>query len=171
MKKNTVIIILLLALLLSSCGTDVKPQFFLNQGVDTIEIDGTWVDEGAYIEIDEQIINVISLESVDIEVLGMYEITYSYTDGEKIYSITRFVTVTDQTKPVITLNIGIDTIVLNSEWTNAGAIATDNSGETLTIDVTGEVQTDIVGTYEITYSATDSSGNIGEATRTVTVVD
>ena len=40
-----------------------------------------------------------------------------------------------------------------------GAIVTDNSGEKIVLSVNGEVDTSIVGTYEITYSATDSSGN------------
>ena len=37
--------------------------------------------------------------------------------------------------------------------------------------VTGTVDTSTVGTYTITYSATDASGNTSSETRTVTVVD
>ena len=39
------------------------------------------------------------------------------------------------------------------------------------LPLSGTVDTDTVGTYTITYTATDASGNVGTATRTVTVVD
>ena len=40
-----------------------------------------------------------------------------------------------------------------------------------TVISTSDVNTAIVGTYTVTYSATDASGNTGTATRTVVVVD
>ena len=36
---------------------------------------------------------------------------------------------------------------------------------------TGSVDTDTVGSYTVTYTSTDASGNTGTATRTVNVVD
>ena len=56
---------------------------------------------------------------------------------------------------------------MGSTWTDAGATA--DGGETVTSS--GTVDTSTVGTYTITYSATDAAGNTGTATRTVTVVD
>ena len=56
---------------------------------------------------------------------------------------------------------------MGSTWTDAGATA--DGGETVT--PSGTVDTSTVGTYTITYSATDAEGNTGTATRTVTVVD
>ena len=73
----------------------------------------------------------------------------------------------DTVAPVITVTSGVDTIELGSTWTDAGATA--DTGETVT--VSGAVDTNTVGAYTITYTATDAAGNIGTATRTVTVVD
>jgi hypothetical protein len=67
--------------------------------------------------------------------------------------------------PVITVNTGTDTVDQNSTWTDAGA--SSDGGETVT--VTGTVDTEVTGTYIIDYTATDAAGNIGTATRTVTI--
>ena len=71
----------------------------------------------------------------------------------------------DIVSPVVTVTVGTDTVERGSIWTDAGATA--DTGESAI--ATGEVNTDIAGTYTITYTATDASGNIGTATRTVTV--
>ena len=73
----------------------------------------------------------------------------------------------DSTPPVITVLSGTDTVEKGGSWTDAGA--TSDGGETVT--TSGSVDTATVGTYTITYSATDASSNTGTATRTVTVVD
>jgi hypothetical protein len=75
----------------------------------------------------------------------------------------------DTTAPVVTLNGGDQTISLNSPYTELGATATDDKDGSITPTVSGTVNKDLVGTYKITYSATDAAGNVGEATRTVTV--
>jgi hypothetical protein len=68
---------------------------------------------------------------------------------------------------VITVTAGTDTIERGSAWTDAGATA--SSGEA--VFTTGSVDTSAVGTYTVTYTATDVSNNVGTATRTVMVVD
>ena len=73
----------------------------------------------------------------------------------------------DDTAPVISVTSGTDTVELGATWTDAGATA--DGGETVT--TSGSVDTSTVGTYTITYSATDASGNTSSETRTVTVVD
>ena len=73
----------------------------------------------------------------------------------------------DSTAPVISVTSGTDTVELGATWTDAGATA--DGGETVT--TSGSVDTSTVGTYTITYSATDASGNTSSETRTVTVVD
>jgi hypothetical protein len=76
----------------------------------------------------------------------------------------------DATPPVVTLN-GAEsvTVILNSSYTELGATATDDKDGTITPVTSGSVNTDLVGKYTITYSATDAAGNEGTATRTVTV--
>ncbi|MFA6228350.1 MAG: immunoglobulin-like domain-containing protein [Patescibacteria group bacterium] len=94
-----------------------------------------------------------------------------------VYSDPAILTITngstgDTTPPVITLN-GASTIYLSvgGSWVDPGATATDNVDGNLTskINVTGTVNTAIAGTYHLTYTASDNSGNQASVTRTVIV--
>lgn len=79
----------------------------------------------------------------------------------------------DTEKPIITLK-GQETITikLGSTYKDEGATAKDNKDGDLTskIKIEGEVNTKKVGTYTITYSVEDSSGNKVVKTRTVKVI-
>jgi hypothetical protein len=77
----------------------------------------------------------------------------------------------DVTAPVVTL-VGSENITLivgEQNYVELGATATDNKDGDLTPTPSGTVNDDLVGIYTVTYSATDAAGNVGEATRTVTV--
>ncbi len=65
----------------------------------------------------------------------------------------------------------MNTIQRNSAYTELGATALDNIDGNMTsqIQITGTVNTATLGTYTRTYSATDSAGNVGTATRTIIV--
>jgi len=79
----------------------------------------------------------------------------------------------DTTSPVITLlgSSPID-VEINSVYVDAGATATDNVDGNIPVIVTNSVDTTTVGTYTVTYDATDSSGNAAaQVTRIVNVVD
>ena len=74
----------------------------------------------------------------------------------------------DTVFPIITiLGDNPATVELGSSYTDAGA--TSDGGET--ISTSGTVDTNAIGTYTITYSASDAAGNTSTATRTVNVVD
>ena len=61
---------------------------------------------------------------------------------------------------------------MGDSFTDPGATATDNYDSAVTVTTTGSVDVNTVGSYTITYSAEDSSGNTATtATRTVNVVD
>lgn len=76
----------------------------------------------------------------------------------------------DVTAPVVTLVGGDQTIIVGvGTYTELGATASDDKDGTITPTWTGTVDTKLVGVYTVTYSATDAAGNVGEATRTVTV--
>ncbi len=77
----------------------------------------------------------------------------------------------DTTAPVITVT-GNDpeTVIQDAAYADAGATATDDTDETVTVTPTGGVDTSTVGTYTITYTATDAAGNTATETRTVNVV-
>ena len=77
----------------------------------------------------------------------------------------------DQQVPVITLvgNATV-TISLGDPYLDAGATATDNVDGSVSVITTGSVNTTVPGTYTLTYSASDTAGNLAKpVTRTVTV--
>jgi hypothetical protein len=73
--------------------------------------------------------------------------------------------------PQITL-IGSSPVSVQSgeTYTDAGATAIDDIGDTLTVTTSGTVDTDTIGAYTLTYSATDIAGVEVTATRTVNVI-
>ncbi|MEX2029176.1 MAG: DUF5011 domain-containing protein [Candidatus Paceibacterota bacterium] len=77
----------------------------------------------------------------------------------------------EQISPVISI-LGSNPITVNADsiYTDAGATAMDNIDSSVAVIVTGVVDTSIVGTYTITYTATDLSGNIATESRVVNVV-
>ena len=89
---------------------------------------------------------------------------------------------TDTTPPTVTLNgNNPDTVNVGDTYTDAGATVTDNVDTNLTYTVSVDggaaaagpavIDTSAAGTHSIIYSATDTAGNTGTATRTVDVVD
>lgn len=77
----------------------------------------------------------------------------------------------DTTAPVITLN-GESTIEIyvGDSFEDPGAAVTDNNDTDLEITISGEVDTNTLGTYQITYQASDAAGNEAEKVRTITVI-
>ncbi len=77
----------------------------------------------------------------------------------------------DNTAPVITIT-GSNTIeiVKGQTYTDAGATATDDFDSIVSVITTGTVDTKTLGTYTITYTATDKTGNTATTIRTVTVI-
>nr|WP_211665116.1 immunoglobulin-like domain-containing protein [Leucothrix arctica] len=113
--------------------------------------------------------------TVDTNTVGSYEVIYAAKDavGNVAISVTRTVLVTDQTEPVISL-VGETplTIAHGSVYNDAGATATDNVDTEVTVEVTDTVDTNTVGSYEVTYAAIDAAGNVATpVTRTVLVTD
>jgi Cu/Ag efflux protein CusF len=139
----------------------------------TVELGDAYVDQGAT-AFDEfhGVTTVSSSGTVDTSTVGTYTITYSATDLDgNTASATRTVNVVDTTAPVVTVTgDNPATVELGATYTDAGATATDASGA-VTAVASGTVDTTTVGSYTITYTSTDASGNAGTATRTVNVVD
>jgi hypothetical protein len=80
-------------------------------------------------------------------------------------------TTTDTTPPVITVSGNTtETVVWGSSYVDAGATATDNGLPVSVISNTSGVNTSVLGSYQVTYSATDAASNIASESRTVNVV-
>ena len=78
-------------------------------------------------------------------------------------------TMGDDEAPIITINGDANiSIYQNGYYSDAGASVTDNCDD-VELKTTGGVDVNKVGTYEITYSAVDSSNNAASAKRTVEV--
>ena len=78
----------------------------------------------------------------------------------------------DNVPPVITINgSNPATVELGTTYTDAGATAFDEFHGTTPVTSTGSVDSNVVGSYTITYTATDKDGNTASASRTVNVVD
>jgi len=78
----------------------------------------------------------------------------------------------DDVPPVITINgANPATVELGTTYSDAGASANDAHHGTTTVTSSSNVDTTAVGSYTVTYTATDLSGNTATASRTVNVVD
>jgi len=82
------------------------------------------------------------------------------------------ITVTESEPPVISLNgPGAITMECGDTYVEQGATATDNCDTSVTIGISGVVDTLHPGVYTLTYTATDDVGNTASAQRTITVQD
>ena len=138
------------------------------------------------------------VDAVDTMKLGTYKIVYKYTDAAGNVGVDanrddhdyvmRIVTVVDTTAPELTV---IDPnryqIEVGTEYVEKGYKAIDNIDGDITdkVVVTYRFQakgsnnwtdpetmdTNLLGTYRINYTVTDSSGNVAEGSRVVEIVD
>ena len=106
---------------------------------------------------------------------GNYELKYDVKDssGNEAVTITRTVVVVDTTSPVITLvGAAVVTIEVGSDYEDPGVAAKDSVDGDLTskVKVTGKVDLQKVGEYQLKYNVVDASGNKSvELTRRVIV--
>lgn len=140
----------------------------------TIECGTPFTDPGATATVCGGSISVTTTGSVNIHAPGTYSITYSATANSHTTTATRTVTVeADNTAPTITLNGASPmTVECHTSFTDPGAIAHDACAGDFPATASGSVDANTVGTYLITYNATDPSGHAAApVVRTVNVVD
>ena len=144
-------------------------------GGNVTQAEGTpYVEEGAEC-IDARDGTLVAHPSgnVDIHTVGTYTVEYTCTDAAgNSASKTRTVTITDGTPPIITIDGQSPvTIDLGENYTDAGAICNDPIDGGLVISHTSTVDTTQKGTYTVTYTCTDKSGNEAKKIRNVVVTD
>ena len=125
---------------------------------------GATTDDGSTVVIDSSAVNT--------NVTGDYTVTYNATDASnnQAVQVTRTVRVVDTTAPVITLT-GANPQTIEKGTAYQELNATTDDGSQLVID-SSAVNTNVVGTYMVTYNATDSANNMAiQVSRTVNVVD
>ncbi|SHG78096.1 immunoglobulin-like domain-containing protein [Winogradskyella jejuensis] len=118
--------------------------------------------------------SIVTSGTVNTNVAGTYTVTYTVTDaaGNSGSAIRTVNVIADTTPPVITLNGSANiTLELQQTYNEQGATATDNIDGNLTssIVISGTVNTNVAGTYTVTYSVSDAAGNSASTSRTVTV--
>ena len=121
--------------------------------------------------------NIIATSTVDTATTGTYTVIYAVSDlAGNTASSTRTVNVLaapDTTVPVITI-VGSNpaSVTVGNTYTDLGATALDDIDGDITanIVVTSTVDTLTVGSYAVSYSVTDSSGNTATSSRAVDVI-
>ncbi|MBE8233375.1 MAG: DUF5011 domain-containing protein, partial [Endozoicomonadaceae bacterium] len=100
--------------------------------------------------------------TVDTNIVGSYKVNYNVSDtaGNAAATVTRTISVTDSIAPVITL-IGENPleVAYGASYVEQGATVTDNADSDPEVTITGNVDTSKVGIYEVSYNASDASGN------------
>lgn len=148
---------------------DEAPVITLNTIKDYYTLPGQpYVDEG-YTATDNRDGDVTA-KVMAVEKDG--KVTYTVTDSSgNTATETREIFYDDREAPVITFS-GMDHVVSGREWTDSYT-ATDNVDGDITdkVQITGTVDTQTPGTYELTYVAVDSFNNRTEVKRTVTVTE
>ncbi|MFK7905987.1 MAG: immunoglobulin-like domain-containing protein, partial [Chitinophagales bacterium] len=141
-----------------------------------VEIGATWEEPGFYafdnVDLDLTSSVTIGGETVDLEKVGEYTIVYNVQDaGGNIAAATRIVNVLDRTGPTVGIIGPVPSVVpCNGNYFEFGANAFDEVDGTVDITIGGDpVCTTLAGSYIVTYTATDASGNVSTESRLVIV--
>lgn len=169
------------AVLVVNTSQTLKPVITLNgTSTVTVEQNSPYVDAGATAKDaagDDITSSIVVTGAVNTSAVGVYTLTFNVTDaqGNAAAHVTRTVNVVSSAKPIITLQgSNPATVEAKTGYADAGATARDAAGNDITsrIVVAGTVNTDVIGTYTLTYSVTDIHENQADpVTRTITVVD
>ncbi|MDC0264697.1 DUF5011 domain-containing protein, partial [Verrucomicrobia bacterium] len=155
----------------------VAPVISMNgEAIATHQLATSYADQGAILTDNyDANVSLAAIGHVDVNIAGFYTLNYTGEDSSKNQAIPviRVIEVVDLIVPVITLNgAAFITQQIDSNYTDAGSIVTDNMDDNLSATVTGSVNMNAVGTYTLVFSVVDSAGNEAtRVTRTVTVVD
>ena len=146
----------------------VAPQLtIVGKAEQTIEVGQLYVELGASaVDSFEGVLTSVveTSGSVNESVPGVYSITYNVADssGNNATAITRKITVEDKTAPKITL-IGESLVnaEVGEEFLDQGAKAIDNVDGDISsnVQISGAVDSSVIGIYELNYTVSDAAGN------------
>ena len=163
------------------CGVTVdRPMLALNGNIiENVEVNSVYVDKGVIAKdkdgndiTDDVSISITGSGNViDTSRIGnQYVVVYLVTSNDITTQVSRTIKIVDTTPPELLIpgNITIDKAVTSLSLLD-GVSATDNSGESITINTKQNIVFGNYGKYTITYTATDSSGNTATKKRTVSI--
>lgn len=159
---------------------DTESPIISLTGNNTMEIDyNTDYIEPGFVAIDNNDGDITKKVSVNGKVnkveLGEYDIIYKVKDSSNNETeIVRVVSVVDREKPKIEFSRNLNTYAIKGEKIDLNDFkATDNYDGDITknVKVTGNVDFDNRGIYEVNYEVSDSNGNKTEVKRLVNVQD
>jgi PKD repeat protein len=159
---------------------DTTPPVITLKGKDTIVVEKTraFSDPGAtvYDAADGDITYALVVAgTVNTAIPGIYPITYDAMDKMKLKAkeVTRIVKVIgDTTRPDISLwGDAVKYIEVFNSYFEDSAFVVDNIDTGLTLKISGKVDTAHTGTYFISYTSIDYSGNIAVKYRKVVIMD
>ncbi|MDC0558874.1 DUF5011 domain-containing protein [Candidatus Izimaplasma bacterium] len=142
----------------------------------TLEAGSVYVDPGVTALYDGSEIDVVITGVPNMKELGSYTIQYNATEDEKsAVQVTRLLHIIDTTAPLVSFSEFDDfTQEIGVSYSHLDIQLSDNSDTRSDIQlvVTGEIDVNTLGEYELSYHAIDSSGNISETiNKTVTVIN
>lgn len=141
-------------------------EYSLAPGVDTVYLDSSWLDGGinyTQINIEYEIEG-----SVNLQVIGNYQLIYILKVNDvEIGRLTRIVRVIEKPEEavIITLNPGLSTLFVGSNYVEAGAVASYG-----VVNIIGSVDTTKPGVYIIEYQV-NTGNNVYSRYRYVFVYD
>ena len=139
--------------------------------VQTVELGSTSVDWTTLIQNESDgTVKSIESDQTDYMTVGTYTVTVKINDdmgNQKTRDFT--VNVVDTVAPTALLNSALTTINKGTNFVDTGVESFDYA--TVTTSVSGEVDYDTPGTYELIYTLTDASNNSSTIKRIVHVVD
>lgn len=163
--------------IVSDAADTTAPMIRLNDAsIIHLKTGDRYTDAGATAsDVDDDNIAVKTEGMVNTGVAGEYIVTYTATDpaGNTATEIRKVIVIaSDATAPIITLNNSpVIYLEKGDIYGDTGAKAYDNADGSVTVTTKGTVDTQTVGLYIVTYTATDTQGNTSSATRRVVVSD
>lgn len=123
--------------------TYLKSSVYLLEGIDTVQSFDLWEDAG--ISLTDPLLTLVTEQ--ELYLTDTYKITYSIYDEEQLIDVRyRMVSIISKEDVVITIHPGITTLLVNQPYIEDGATISHG-----TLEVKSEVNTDVVGVYEVIY--------------------
>ena len=146
--------------------------FTLQEGIDTVVVDTTWTDASVVATLSGEPLEVVVHDTaLDLSTPGEYTVLYQVTVGRTTHTLERTVFVVAPQLPFLTLNPGVDTVVIGEAFTDAGVTVTGPDQATYQVQVEGTVDVMVAGDYTLVYTLSGPQGIVDRVVRIVTVLE